>query len=515
MNGGNSMRPQWMRSENSLQAELVLCRLISNGSLLGDLSMMKTFESIVYNKRITGRSANARKAMLPLWGVTWNLRGKRFKPLGTASMMVMSYHEQFGNDRDVIELTCVTGGTDGNNISYGDIRMSHDFSKVPYEGAKDRILDPRMENVRARRGQHPNGSWVRLALELDRVISKSLERNWKRPVVPVLPSFKVGFRTMHEINLEVTPALIEVIASHMGRPVKEVKKIDRDTLKTLGTTHWADLWTAPGANGNDTGMWLIDYRFVPDLSVSPFIFEDFSAMMGVETWNPIRDVHSTKIQNPTRACAAEQGIDLAQMAAILAQGPEGDVNVVETCDDPHDFVQSDVVPAMTETQFHSAYDEAVDNALLLRNCVRGSLGSYARHFSDAELNHAVANPAEPLLLKIKDATILDVEDAVRLARQHLDQTRPLISAGTTDDDLRKAVVRPNEPLVASNMCKMQVLYRDLRTPVEEAFRFSSSVLGRERLTADLWAGPGWSPRKGKALDAHDNSQAGEIAAPVA
>jgi hypothetical protein len=65
---------------------------------------------------------------------------------------------------------------------------------------------------------------------------------------------------------------------------------------------------------------------------------------------------------------------------------------------------------------------------------------------------------------------------------------PRLSQCCTDTDLLNAVQHPNSPLWASGLCQVQTLHRDVRVPLEEALRFSSAVLGRERLEATFWYG---------------------------
>lgn len=453
-----------------------------------------------HTNRIANRPGALRKALQHVWGVTWNLRGRRMVRLGSASMMVMSYHRELCGSANAIELLCVTGGLDPatGTIDYSQIRMAHDFNRTPFAGARERVLDPRDEGTpNTRRGDRPNGSWVRLAFEVDRSATRAVEQNWKLASIPNLPAFYAGFPSMSAIDMEVTPALIREIANHMGRSPEYVMSLGDPAILALGSTHWPGLWRAPGTEGNDTGMWLINTAFITKLDQTPHIFEDFSGLLGVEVWNPIRAITAIQLRNPTIECAEAQGINLEAMMAAIAKGSDAcEVAVNEADDAPHNAaITDDPAPPMTPTQFVCSYDEAVDQLLLLRNCVRGTLGVYGRHFTDDQINHALMHPKQQLQVALTDAAKdLQLEDAVALCRQHLDKERPLVSAGTTDDDLRNAIQNPDAPLFASKMCQIQILRRDIRQAPADAFSFTPSTLGRDRVRAHLWAGNGWTPR---------------------
>lgn len=469
--------------------------------------------------RIANRPGKLRQALQSVWGVTWNLRGRKMVRLGTASMMVMSYHHELHGSHNPIELLCVTGGLDPvtGTIDYSQIRMAHDFNRTPYSGARERVLDPRDEGtLDIRRGDRPNGSWVRLAFEVDRSATRAVEQNWKLPTIPSLPRFYAGFTSMSAINMEITPALIREIAHHMGRSVEYVETLGEQVILSLGATHWPDMWWSPGTEGNDTGMWLINTAFVTKLDQTPHIFEDFSGMIGVEVWNPIRAITHIQLRNPALECATEQGINLIAMMAAITNGSDAcDVVVNETADETHDAYRGDAtVLPMTPTQFVCSYDDAVDQMFLLRNCMRGTLGVYSRHFSDEQLNIALMRPKQQLQLPLTDAAKdLQMEDAVALCRQHLEKERPLVSAGTTDDDLRNAIMNPDAPLFASEMCQIQILRRDARHSPEESFDFNPQALGRDRVQARLWAGNGWTPRGGKG-GTHAHAPKTEVAVAI-
>lgn len=450
-----------------------------------------------HHKRIGCRSRRLRDAMSNVWVVSWNLRGKSMVRLGTASMMAMSYHRQFDGVRNAIELLCITAATDpaDSAVHYSNVRMAHDFSREPYPGAHKRTLDPQDEGT-GHWNDRPNGSWVRLALEADRVACRAVEQNWLLPSIPSLPTFYAGFTSWSDIDMELSPAMIRDIAAHMGRPVDAVAAMSQPELTALAAAHWPGLWRAPQTEGNDSGLWLINLAYVPAaMNKTPHLFEDFSGLLGVETWNPIRDIPSVDIQNPTLTCAKEQGIDLQDVLATIAAGSDGDVRVMSCVDVTHNaYTDQTAVEPMTPSRFVSRYDAAVDQLLQLEASVRMALGFYGKGLSNEQLHQFVLNPGTALTVASGQ---LRTEDAVRVCREHLDATRPLVSVGTTDADLEKAVADPNAPLFASRMCGVQVLYRDPQMDRDAVFYFTPGDLGRDRVYANLWAGEGWTPKHGK------------------
>ncbi len=462
--------------------------------------------SDVHFKKIIRRNQKTWDSLVPVWGISWNLRGRSLFNLGTASMLAMSYHPTDRPDsKGMIEMLCVGAETnpDDGSIHYSNIRMAHDFSRNPRPGARDRVLDPREEGSAVRRGDRPNASWVRLGLEVDRMVCRAATQNWRLGVVPVLPKFMAGFPNMSSIDMEITPALLRDIAAHMGRPVEYLQQLDAAALSALATAHWPELWVAPGANGNDTGLWLINTAYTTQLCKSARLFEDFSGMMGVEVWNPARDVVSANHRNPARDCAAEQGIELDALLDIVARGgDEADVEAGEVIDPMYsirEFHEGEATGPMTPTQFNCTYDEAVDQLFYLRTCMRGSLGMLSSKFTDDEVNFAVMNPDSSMLMQLTDPLKELGEDAALVAvRQQLQQTRPLVSVGTTDADLLEALAKPQSPLYASRMCEVQVLRRDVRTAPEDAFNFTPATLERDRVYAHLWAGAGWTPRAARS-----------------
>jgi len=455
-------------------------------------------------RQIIRRPHRERCNMDSVFGVTWNLRGRRILPLGTASMMVMSYHSS--NDpqvRDAIELRCITAAVDPASgvISYNQVRMSHDFMRNPRPGARERVLDPRDEGCQTRRGDRPNGSWTRLALALDQKVCRAVSNNWRLDVVPTLPTFYAGFTAMSDVSMEITPALLGVIADDQGTTVAEVQQLSAEELQLAAATVWPRLWRAPDTDGNDTGRWLIEARFFSNLHHVEELYEDFTDMLGVDVWNPAREIKSATVVNPTIECARALNIDLIEILCVIAsqQVDAADPAAVEQAAQLIAAVRAAGEACHVSkagTQNVPSYDEACFQFVQLSDAVGEKLKGFGELVTDDVLAGALNDFDKPVTFTITDAfTQMPRDMAIAAARKLLDTDRRLISGGTTDADIVAALERPDGPLTASRLCNMQVLYRDVRMPVEESFRFSSAALGREKVEADLWAGPDWSPRK--------------------
>ncbi len=421
--------------------------------------------------RVVKRPYHRGRKLFPSWGLTWNLKGKCILPLGTASAMSQV---SFDNDgRENIELTCVVAQLDPKTgeIAYSDVKMSHAFHQNPYAGARGRLLDPRFAgepNVKL--GDRPNGDWVSLALDLDALRVRVAEQNWKLDVEPALPEFQLGYESMDEINFEVTQALVGRIGEHLERSPKEMRKISSDELDMLGKAEWPELWQAPNTDGNPTSLWWINHRYVANpMSIlrAKKVFEDFRSLVGVEVHNPVRDMGKFTFPNPAAGCAKAAGFDLQDALETLAHSST-------SANDDHIAVLEDQVMAVIPA-------------------VRKALGPASVLFTDVDIDQAVVQPDDALMAPPRFLEKLGDAEVVSLVRRHVEETKPALISITTDEDLLNAARSPGQPLMASRMCQLQVLYRDVRLDIEDSLCFNAATLGRDRVTANFWPAARWSP----------------------
>lgn len=400
-----------------------------------------------------------KQGLRTIWGVTWNTRGKIMLPLGSASMMVMITEPHQDNpNKDRIALLCVTARQVAGEIRYDVCRMRHDFSKTPFAGAKNLILDPRDEGVPVKAGERPNGSWVRLALMLQHERKRSLRKgDHHLGTVPLFPDFVAGF----------------------SEPLE-------------GTD--PELWRSPSDPTNKTGMYLIDTQHIDLVATPPIaVYEDFSNMLGVRVSNPVRKLldEAYAMPNPVRDLADEKGWDLSEILRLVATG--GDITeivVQESSDTPHDCTRDgDDVPEMSPTEFRFKYDRAVDQVLELQAMSRNAFPAVTRDAldkADYDWSSAVLAPDQPVPVPlVSPLEQLREQDAIKLVRRELVKRQPLVNAGTTDEDILSALREPQYPLLASRMVPAQTLYRDLHSG-KDSFVFSDKVLQRNNLQANLF-----------------------------
>src|SRR5262245_30442257 len=137
-------------------------------------------------RQIIRRPRTFRNRMFRVWSLTWrpgdntgSFLNKRFRPLGSSVMMVqVSYPREDGRER--IGLFGIGARVDPADatVSYDDLRLKHDFHRVPFAGARGPILDPSDDGCG--RG---NGSWLRLALEVDRIRSRAATGSFRLPTM--------------------------------------------------------------------------------------------------------------------------------------------------------------------------------------------------------------------------------------------------------------------------------------------------------------------------------------------
>jgi len=394
-------------------------------------------------------------------------------------MMVMSTHDNPRSKRgESIELRCITARVVGNEICYDQIRMIHDFERNPRKGAFGRLLDPRDEGTVSDPKARPNGSWVRLALELDRQRAKAANSSWMLNSVPQMPRFLAGVEDPAHLDCPDTPALRALYVRETGKPRAEVEAVPSEEFPALVHELWAEQWIAPHTGVNTTHLYLIPAEYFGDLSKARQIYEDFSDMQGVAIRNPVRDLKTISFENRTSAIASGLGIDLGQTLKSLDAAKETGCDA-QTAD------SSDILCSAQEAEGRI---QAVMEAL------REWLGTYAGLASDKVLLDAMRNRGERITVRVKNpVSVLQPDDAVRTMREMLRTSRPLMDPGTTDQDLLEAALSPKGPLWSSETCICQSLALDADAAPEEFFRFSSSDLGRWNVSANLWPSEDWKP----------------------
>jgi hypothetical protein len=197
----------------------------------------------------------------------------------------------------------------------------------------------------------------------------------------------------------------------------------------------------PGQGINDTEFALIDAELVSDPKGALRAFEDFSGLLGIQTWNPAREVLKLNRKNPAGDILRMHHIDPANTEAMNAiQMTQADQMVAE---------------------------------------MRRHLGGGNELFDDSELFEALFSPGKPVVSSLKthaEALAKISEKTVIIAMRDL--LSPILSEGATDEDLLRAANDVENPLCCSGACQVQVLLRQ-KTPPQESLDFTPEMLGRK------------------------------------
>lgn len=438
--------------------------------------------------RVVKRPHKTATKLFPLWAITYVTKGKTLVPAGSVSIQVLSSQPDPTNPKqENIELTCITGEVEHHAgiTHFSRPRMSHNFARNPKPGARGRVLDPRdSDDPTVKKGDKPNADWVRWALDADKARLAAVDQNHRLPVAPELPAIVVGFANPELVPFQMSLRLKKDVAAHMGRSLSHVDEMDPETLEVLARAHWDGLFKAPGSEGNDTGLWLINAEYISNFSRATRIYEDYSNLVGCNVWNPARDV-------------AKMG--------LTREGVFGKVNIARILEIMEALSKTDAadadVPADTEGK--SPVEVLEDEFLALIEEIRTNMGYTAPLFDDMQIIDFINHPEREILEFGKHdlAEKLGEENTVTLLRGVLELTRPHLLPYVSDAELVSAAKNLGAPLFAAKLPRVQVLRRDLRVPMEDAFRFTPETLGRERVYANMWPGD-WSP-KAEYVEAYD------------
>lgn len=431
-------------------------------------------------KNIVKRPPHVFSKLYPIWALTFVTRGKMLAPLGSVSLQVISSQpDPHNSKRESIELTCLTAEVEHATgvVHFSRPRMSHDFGRNPQPGARKRVLDPREpDDPTVKSSDRPNADWVRWALDADKARSVAADNNYRLLASPQLPKIVLGFANPELVPFEVTTALQQEIANHMGQPLRHVEAMDLSVIATLGRAHWDELFTPPDHPTNRTGLYLIDAKFVSNFSRATRVYEDYSDLCGVDIWNPARDVARMGLTRdsifPTSPQSASR---LAELLGVLSHTHEADV--ANAGESPNQV-------------------EAMENELLeLLSEARKNLGCVAGLFTDYQVLDFVNHPEQEVLNFGKHDLVdkIGEEATAELLRSVLGTTRPHLLPYVDDSELVAAAQNLAAPLHVARLPRVQVLRRDLRVPIEDALKFGPQQLRQERVYGNFWPGD-WSPR---------------------
>lgn len=443
---------------------------------------MKNFEnwnplSKRHFSQIVRRSPSIRRLMFPIWAIAWrpgdrngNFLGRTYRALGSATMMCqVSYPRDDG--REAVGLFGIAARVEPGTaaVSYDEVRLYHDFHRVPFPGARGKILDPGED----RDGGHGNASWVRLALDVDRLRSRAQDNHYRLPATPRLPQIFLGYGSREAVKFRETTELrkraaelLEVSwagstlgdlacrkAEIAGAQMQAFAGLSVEAQKELMRKVWEASLVSPADLDNNTGLWLLPQELATDVYGTVRVFESFGDLVGAEVFNPVRRMTGKVVANPAVDLAIAKGFDLVADLETIANIPEG------------------------APEFQSVEQRLVELVPVVRKAA-----GVSHLISDQDVLNAICQPDQPLAIEpLLEG--LSEQQQIELFRATL---AAHISDATLDCDILEAIRNPHGPLYAAGLCQVQVLHRNIRVPLREALFFSASSLGRDRVEAMLW-----------------------------
>lgn len=399
-------------------------------------------------------------------GLTWAVRST-FAPLGQTPAAVVTYRgrRRRPGASEILQLPLqqvyARLGSDGC-VRYDDIHNTHELGLVAFPGARGKILDASVPVDPFREPElRRKNEWANVALELLRQHRQFIAYDMPGADVPELPHVFAGFTKPGAAKI-AGPAAKHAAAAAAGvssdMSDTELQQLLRNTLPG-GKTVLESMCVAPNTDCNPTALWLVRQEHLAFISQHVPLYEDFTALCGIEVFNPARLLalrRCISVSNPARLAAVQAGVSLNDLLTQLAQSESAGAG-------------------------HTGRDNAdiTDELLTLLPAMRRVLGRLSASFSDDALVSALLYPRRPLeqLTPVSmhtDAEKLDFGFGF-LATQY-----PHLLTRVTDADMLLAFENPYRPLYARNACTVQHIQLD----AEGHARFDAQQLRRARLSMD-------------------------------
>jgi len=330
-------------------------------------------------------------------GYTGSFKGRTVLPVGTATKFVLSYAETpngTGKSRRVIPFK-------------GYRAMVHRNGEVDYDSGEPCLHLDLWRRPRSGVGGRVfdpdrNPSLLDTALRMDKACKQSIASRRRLPTTPTAPRTLLEFAPSRLPPFQDTPALRALAADLIGVRVHQLGANGNVLLNRLLRDAWEQAIIRP-ADGNGASM--LDARLCPGATGFLRAYEDFSELLGVPTWNPTRDVQLPFHTNPALEVLQEVG---------LGRTPD----------------------------FESPIGDEVIAAMLAG--MRERLGDLAGGFTDEDLLDAITAYSGPLVAWSKELPRLRAQLPVWAAE------------ACDDEDLRRAALKPAEPLWVRYACCIQV-----------------------------------------------------------
>ncbi len=358
--------------------------------------------------------------------------GGLLRRIGSTLMVVLSYEEPRSAKAD--RFTMPLRGFRAQACRDGSVRYGGEAGcSFCFDGS----LSPRPNATGRALSATRSSDLVEMLLRLNQACRVRIRGGHSIGSCPLLPRILLGFAPDQPPEFEDSIVLRRKAARRLGIMVEQLAMNEPVLQERLLHDVWQRQLIAPHTVNNPTDLLLVDAELCTQAGRSLMIFEDFHGLVGVDVWNPARDVTFLTVENPARDILRRFDVDVSQ-----------------------DFNQ----------QFPDGFVEKLELAM------REAVAHMQVHFTQEEILDAITNPDRPLVGY--QASLVQLRS--KLSRH--------ISACCTDEDLLRAARNTNQPLVASRACKIQVLARK-----EEArrsgFCMSQSDLSR-RIEAEL-SGSTW------------------------
>jgi hypothetical protein len=346
---------------------------------------------------------------------TGSFLGQPIRPFGTAVLLCLSYGRGTGHGGRNMPIRGVHArlNSDGSVAYRADEEalFLHDAARRPSFKSRGFPLNPRR-----------NPGLVAATQLMDRSCERRLTHFRYLRSVPQLPRILLGFAATQPPAFEDTPALRNLAAAELQRPVDQLG-VNGDVLLDR---YLRDLWQRqlnwPGDPANPTGSLLVDAEICSQAGAALRAYEDFSPLLRMPTWNPARRLSPQHLPNPAPLVLERFGIhDLDQP-------------ITDECLADLELAMRQAIGDDTPLTQEEVYDAIANSELPVR----------------------AWSPVLPQLRSLLD---------------------PVVSQCTGDDDLLRAAACPNDPLIASGMCRIQVIRRHT-TNDHVAFSFPSDDLDR-------------------------------------
>jgi len=356
-------------------------------------------------------------------GYTGSFKGRTILPVGTATKFLLSYDETPTN-RDRPKATIPFKG-------YRAIVRRNGL--IDYESGGSCLhldLSRRPRPGVGGRVFDPerNPSLLDTALRMDKACQLAVASRRRLPREAMSPRTLLEFAASKLPDFQDTPFLRTLAAESLGVPVQQLGANGEVLLGRLLQDVWEQAIMRPS---DSNGAVLLDARLCPGATGFLRAYEDFSQLLGVPTWNPARDAPPAFHPNPALDVLHEVGL-----------GPNPD--------------------------FESPIGDDLIREMLLK--MRARAAHLPAPFTDEDLLDAVTACSGPLIAW---------SEILPRLRARL----PFwADECCEDEDLRRAALRPAEPLWVRYACRVQVYYRATTSRVSAA-----SLNSAERYAANLLA----------------------------